>query len=259
MSTLLACILALLLPMSSPVEWKAELSGDSLVITGRIAPAYYLHPLSDGGLTLSLTPGGIAEPSGAPTESFTPADYKGQQVATGTYVLRQPLTLSGGGAVEGILTWIVCLGDDCFSPEDYYFSVPVPASVASSGSGGLWKLILEAVLWGLLMLLTPCVFPMVPMTVSFFLKQSGSPARGRMNAVAYGVFIVLLYTLPICLIIGLTWAAGGAAVTADIFNWLSTHWLPNLIFFVVFMAFAASFFGLFEITLPASWSTRTFF
>jgi thiol:disulfide interchange protein DsbD len=94
------------------------------------------------------------------------------------------------------------------------------------------------------------------MTVSFFLKQSDTPAKGRFNAFMYGLFIVLLYTVPICLIIGLTWAAGGSAVTADIFNWLSTHWLPNILFFVIFMVFAASFFGAFEITLPSSWTTK---
>jgi thiol:disulfide interchange protein DsbD len=152
-------------------------------------------------------------------------------------------------------------------PEDYEFSVSVgvasasPASAADGTQSGknagvLWGLILEAILWGFLMLLTPCVFPMVPMTVSFFLKQSGTPAKGRFNAFMYGLFIVLLYTVPICLIIGLTWAAGGSAVTADIFNWLSTHWLPNILFFVIFMVFAASFFGAFEITLPASWTTK---
>ena len=106
------------------------------------------------------------------------------------------------------------------------------------------------------MLLTPCVFPMVPMTVSFFLKQSGSPAAGRFKAGMYGLFIVLLYTVPICVIIGLTWALGGSGVTADIFNWLATHWLPNILFFVIFMVFAASFFGAFEIVLPSSWTTK---
>ena len=68
----------------------------------------------------------------------------------------------------------------------------------------------------------------------------------------YGFFIVALYTLPIAAIILITRLVGGDAVTADIFNWLATHWLPNLIFFIVFMIFAASFFGAFEITLP-SW------
>ena len=91
---------------------------------------------------------------------------------------------------------------------------------------------------------------MIPMTVSFFLKGSGSVAQGRFRALMYGLFIVVLYTLPIGVIIFLTWLIGGDAVTADIFNWLSTHWLPNILFFIVFMVFAASFFGAFEIVLP---------
>ena len=118
----------------------------------------------------------------------------------------------------------------------------------------LWALILEAILWGFAMLLTPCVFPMVPMTVSFFLKGSDNVHQGRLKAALYGLFIILLYTVPICLIIGITWIVGGSGVTADIFNWLSTHWLPNILFFLVFMAFAASFFGAFEITLPSKWT-----
>ena len=116
----------------------------------------------------------------------------------------------------------------------------------------MWSLIIEAILWGFAALLTPCVFPMVPMTVSFFMKGSGSPAKGRINASLYGFFIVALYTLPIAAIIIITRLVGGDAVTADIFNWLATHWLPNIIFFAVFMIFAASFFGAFEITMP-SW------
>ena len=123
-----------------------------------------------------------------------------------------------------------------------------------AGVGGLWALILEAILWGFAMLLTPCVFPMVPMTVSFFMKGSDTPRRGRVKAALYGLFIVLLYTVQISLIIGITWIVGGSGVTADIFNWLSTHWLPNLLFFLVFMVFAASFFGAFEITLPSGWT-----
>ena len=159
--------------------------------------------------------------------------------------------------VKGYLTWTACKQGVCAVPEDWAFSLELPgisetAPPARSGSGSLWALILEAILWGLAMLLTPCVFPMVPMTVSFFLKSADSPARGRFRAFMYGLFIVLLYTVPICVLIGATRLLGGDAVTADIFNWLSTHWLPNLVFFVVFMLFAASFFGAFEITLPSS-------
>ena len=122
---------------------------------------------------------------------------------------------------------------------------------------GLWALILEAILWGFAMLLTPCVFPMVPMTVSFFMKGSENARQGRLKAALYGLFIVLLYTVPISLIIGITWIVGGSGVTADIFNWPSTHWLPNILFFLVFMVFAASFFGAFEITLPSKWTNSS--
>ena len=128
------------------------------------------------------------------------------------------------------------------------------ASRNENSAGGLWALILEAILWGFAMLLTPCVFPMVPMTVSFFMKGSENARQGRLKAFFYGLFIVLLYTVPISAIIGVTWVVGGSGVTADIFNWLSTHWLPNIIFFLVFMTFAASFFGAFEITLPSKWT-----
>ena len=122
----------------------------------------------------------------------------------------------------------------------------------AAGSKGLWALIIEAILWGFAALLTPCVFPMVPMTVSYFLKGEGGAAMGRLRASLYGLFIVLLYTVPIAAIILITRIVGGDAVTADIFNWLATHWLPNILFFLVFMVFAASFFGAFEITMP-SW------
>ena len=157
-------------------------------------------------------------------------------------------------------------------PEDNLSSAPyasrpsrvnVRGEELSSGeasgkeSGSLWALIIEAILWGFAMLLTPCVFPMVPMTISFFMKQSQSPAEGRFKAFMYGLFIVLLYTVPISIIIGLTWLIGGNAVTADIFNWLATHWLPNIIFFIVFMVFAASFFGAFEIELPSSLANKS--
>ena len=173
--------------------------------------------------------------------------------------------------LHGSIEWVSCSNNSCHSPEDWSFeftgagmepsqgtavtqSAAGPASDGENSTNGLWALILEAILWGFAMLLTPCVFPMVPMTISFFLKNSGSRAEGKFKAVMYGVFIVLLYTLPICLIIGVTRLVGGESVTADIFNWLSTHWLPNIIFFIVFMVFAASFFGAFEITLPSKWT-----
>ncbi|MBQ6015167.1 MAG: thioredoxin family protein [Bacteroidales bacterium] len=186
------------------------------------------------------------------TEVVTAADGTARIVFTGTPVV--PLD-----EIHGTLQWISCVGENCHSPEeleyDLHPSVSQGTTLANgpiqSKGKGIWGLILEAILWGLAMLLTPCVFPMVPMTVSFFVKGSENAATGKFKALMYGVFIVLLYTVPISVIIGLTWAFGGSTVTADIFNWLATHWLPNIIFFVVFMLFAASFFGAFEITLPS--------
>ncbi|MBP3440246.1 MAG: thioredoxin family protein [Tidjanibacter sp.] len=126
-----------------------------------------------------------------------------------------------------------------------------PASESDASSGNFWAMIIEAIIWGFAALLTPCVFPMIPMTVSFFMKGSENKARSKFRAAMYGVFIVALYTLPIAALIIITRVVGGDAVTADIFNWLATHWLPNIIFFIVFMVFAASFFGAFEIVLPS--------
>ena len=276
------------------VVWKAAVSHAEgnryrLELTGKIARDYYIHPMEDKavGVSLEVNASDRVSVAGQPTEEFTPSDYKGVKVAVGTYVLRQDLQITGSEkvTVQGTVGWSACKGDFCGMPEDYDFSVEIAgqagndaavvgndATVAGNdgavvgndgaSAGGvmtgsdrssLWSLILEAILWGFAMLLTPCVFPMVPMTVSFFVKQEKG---GRFKALMYGIFIVLLYTVPISVVIGLTWLLGGDTVTADIFNWLSTHWLPNIIFFVIFMVFAASFFGAFEITLPSSWTTK---
>ena len=274
LKTLIGALLIAIGALQPPtVAWKADLrqSGEAwqLVVTGKVAPDYYVHPMKDEfvGTTLEVNTSEEVWLSGNTIEEYTPSEYKGEEVVTGTYVLRQNLNLTGEGkvTVSGTVVWSACSGDMCNMPEEYAFSVPVeiPDQVGNDSAaaslpaqtGSLWGLILEAILWGLLMLLTPCVFPMVPMTVSFFLKQSGTPAQGRFKALMYGVFIVLLYTVPISLIIGITWLVGGETVTADIFNWLATHWLPNIIFFIVFMVFAASFFGAFEIVLPSKWTT----
>ncbi len=110
-------------------------------------------------------------------------------------------------------------------------------------------------LLGLAALLTPCVFPMVPMTVAFFIKGKDK-IRGRINAMIYGISIVLIYTVPIAVLVGITNVLGGENLSADFANWLSTHWLPNILFFVIFLIFAISFFGAFELTLPYKWVNK---
>ena len=107
-----------------------------------------------------------------------------------------------------------------------------------------WGFFLLSFLGGLAAILTPCVFPMIPMTVSFFMKDGEDKAKGKMQAIIYGLSIIAIYVF-----IGSVLAV---VAGPDIANWLSTHWLPNILFFVIFVVFAASFFGMFEITLP-SW------
>lgn len=105
---------------------------------------------------------------------------------------------------------------------------------------------------GLVTLITPCVFPVIPMTVSFFMHGSDNKRKARSQAGFYGLSIVLIYTIPILILTLITAFLGSNVVPADIANTLSTHWIPNVIFFLIFIIFAISFFGAFEIVLPSS-------
>jgi len=105
--------------------------------------------------------------------------------------------------------------------------------------GSLWIFFWLAFVGGLIAILTPCVFPMIPMTVSYFMK-SGS--KGKLHASIYGLAIIAIYTLFGTLI--------AVLFGAEFSNWISTHWIPNVLFFLIFVIFAASFFGYFEITMP---------
>ncbi len=113
---------------------------------------------------------------------------------------------------------------------------------------GLWWFLMFSFIAGLAAILTPCVFPMIPMTVSFFLNSNKSRLNARIQALAYGGSIILIYTL-IGTLVALT-------LGADFANWISTHWIPNVLFFIVFVTFAFSFFGAFEIVLPGSWGNQ---
>lgn len=267
------------------VSGKA-VSGDVFELTFKavIEDGWHIYTVDHAynPIVIEFAPGDGYVLEGALTQVTKPQELNGEKVFFDSVKLTRRVRLTGGEAtVTGEVTWSGCNDKFCAAPESWEFSVPLTAvepAAASDGSevspasasegtisapvesksdGSLWALIIEAILWGFAMLMTPCVFPMVPMTVSFFMKQSSSAAEGRFKAFVYGLFIVLLYTVPISVIIGLTWIIGGNAVTADIFNWLATHWLPNIVFFIVFMAFAASFFGAFEIELPSSLANKS--
>ncbi|MGB0177262.1 MAG: cytochrome c biogenesis protein CcdA, partial [Owenweeksia sp.] len=123
------------------------------------------------------------------------------------------------------------------------------SSSGSEGSRSLLSIFILSFLGGFAALLTPCVFPMIPLTVSFFTKQSKTRAKGISNAIIYGISIIVLYT-------GLAYLVT-AFFGADAMNAFSTDPYVNIAFFILLVVFAISFFGAFEITLPSSWVNRT--
>jgi Thiol:disulfide interchange protein len=262
------------------VSGKATAEGSQVVsFKGFIADGWHIYTIDHEDNPLSVEWESIegCVLDGGINQISTPEDYEGIPVFFGEATIEQKVKLTETKAtLKGVICWSACNDRFCSAPEEQEFSIELEGTPlvdvdlnaaghsttidnpeTTSRKSGLPGLIIEAILWGFAMLLTPCVFPMVPMTISFFMKQSSSAAEGRIKAFLYGLFIILLYTVPISVIIGLTWLIGGNAVTADIFNWLATHWLPNLIFFAVFMAFAASFFGAFEIELPSSLANKS--
>ena len=264
-----------LVKWSSHVE-KAEGDVYKVVFTGKIADGYHTYTLTDEFSATEIMDAAVSggELVGGPYELSTPTEETDEfgDLAKHYYneiIIAQDVKVTDGkAAFTGTIFTNSCTGGAC-KAEYYDFNVKIGSAESAVAStpetsepaadepapvdkGMIWSLILQAIAWGFAMLLTPCVFPMVPMTVSFFMKGSSSVAAGRFKAGMYGLFIILIYTLPIALLVLIPLITGGANVTADIFNWISTHWLPNIVFFVIFMIFAASFFGAFEITLPES-------
>lgn len=270
---------------TQPVSWrgsveKADENLYDLTFVATMGPEWHIYDMEkyEGGpnpttLELKLPEGvkavGMPYIKSKVVKSYDNAFKMEVGVCSSPVVIVQRVEASSGGEVISTIEWQACKDGQCLTPEEKTIRLVLPGLAAGKTQGesavasadtaaeteeegvSLWSVILEAVAWGFVALLTPCVFPMVPMTVSFFLKNSGSKRRGRFMAMLYGISIVALYTLPIGIIILITYFVGGDAVTADIFNWLATHWIPNLIFFAIFMVFAASFFGAFEITMPS--------
>ncbi|HBH85634.1 MAG: hypothetical protein A2X05_08630 [Bacteroidetes bacterium GWE2_41_25] len=167
--------------------------------------------------------------------------------------------------VTGIVNFMACNNVTCSPPKDVDFSVRISGGTnqpeaaesgkissadvsTSSGSGGLLKFFLISLLAGFAGVLTPCVFPMIPMTVAFFSQGTGNKGQSVIKALIFGISIVLIYS-SLGVVVSLTSAGAGFA------NALSTHWIPNTIFFALFVIFATSFFGAFEIVLPNKWAS----
>ena len=254
----------------APVEWTVTAVSEgegvyTVTFDATIKEGFHGYPMSD--FSAPYFEFDNAELVGEMSEPLTPVEHGIDELTGGpsyiyydkaTYVQQIKATES---PVTGFIQATICTNDtnQCTSNPatfsiEFNGAVVAEASVAAEEETSTeldWSSIIQAILWGFAALLTPCVFPMVPMTVSFFVKGSQTPAQGRFRALMYGFFIVALYVLPIAVLVLLS-NAFGTNVAGDIFNAIGTHWIPNLIFFVIFMVFAASFFGAFEITMPSS-------
>lgn len=182
--------------------------------------------------------------------------------------------------IAGALTYGACNDESCLPPQRIEFSHKDPAAATApeddveeeidgiegydrllwapvkygqsdqiADTGSLWGLFLTSFIGGLIALLTPCVWPIIPMTVSFFLKRSSNRRKAIRDAILYGLSIIAVY-VALALIITLLFGANAL-------NALATNAFVNILFFLILVAFALSFFGVFEITLPSRWSTGT--
>ncbi|MFZ9695016.1 MAG: protein-disulfide reductase DsbD family protein [Chitinophagaceae bacterium] len=206
----------------------------------------------------------------------TKSEIFGQEVILqdGEVIWTAIVTIEGQvpAQLQGTLQYTYGKGDEYYPSTPFHFTVELEGGKEASslkresvnlnqplqscgdeaaGGQSLFTIFLLGILGGLIALLTPCVFPMVPVTVTFFTKKSHDKKKGRFNATLYGLFILLIYVL-----ITIPFHVAGKAISPEIFNNISTNVWLNLLFFAVFVAFALSFFGLFEIGLPSSLANR---
>ncbi len=158
--------------------------------------------------------------------------------------------------IKGSFNWLGKSGDQ-FPSGEVGFTLPVEAKTTDSKTenetGGvagksIWQIFLLCFITGLIAVITPCVFPLIPVTVSFFLKKSKTRAEGLRNSLWYSLCIILIYTVPTFILV--------LIFGDDVLYQISTSAVSNLVFFAIFLIFAISFFGVFDIQLPNSWANK---
>jgi thiol:disulfide interchange protein len=206
-----------------------------------------------------------------PVEKFDKTFQMNLRYFESQTVLTQKIRLKTEDPVEldGYVVFMGCDDEVCLPPNEVEFSFMLNGSKKANeslvsytdvdnneaGRGqasgqSLWLFILISALAGLAAVLTPCVFPMIPMTVSFFMREGDNRGKAVRNGLFFGLSIVFIYTL-----LGGLFSVG--VFGPNVGNFLSTHWIPNLLFFILFFIFAISFFGAFEIILPGSLVNKT--
>jgi thiol:disulfide interchange protein DsbD len=256
------------------VTWTfaSEKTGDNefeLSFKAEIATGFYMYSLekTEGPLPLEFTfeTGdykliGEMIPDKKSKEKFDEGFEINVKYYEGTVTFKQKVKiLSTKVNINGIVSYQTCSSEQCIPGDsEFLFNLESAASkpviestvkpTVTKGNNSLLGFFILALFMGLLGVLTPCVFPMIPMTVSFFMSGSDKKVIVATKGLIFGLSITLIYTL-IGLIVALTQNEAFATV-------LSSHWIPNLLFFILFIAFALSFFGLFEITLPSGLANK---
>jgi len=255
--------------IQDPVQWSFEIEAVDenevdLIIRADIEAGWHLYSQNagDGPVPTSFTffeseniktKGEIQE--GIPHEEYDPNFESILRFFDTEAIFTQRIKLltEESTLLKGELQFMVCNDVMCLPPEWVDIEVVLPAaeqiSLGTQASNeGIWSIFLIAFLSGFVALLTPCVFPMIPMTVSFFTKQSKNKADGVKNAIIYGLSIIGIYV-----ILGV---AVSAIFGADALNNMATNVYFNVAFFFLLIIFAASFLGAFEITMPNSWINK---
>ncbi len=269
----IGCVFSLAAQVENPAKWtfsQKNLGNDEyeLVLKAELDPGWTVYSMytPEGGpmattVTLNQAGKGI-ELLGKAEENEPHKKYDdlfGVDVwyFSGEFVIRQKVKVTDAAiaSVKGTVEYQVCQEGQCVM-FDEDFDIPlergqvtevkegeVSATPERQKDESLWLFFWVAFAGGLAAVVMPCVFPMIPMTVSFFMHGDANKAKAKAKALFFSFSIIAIYTvlgLVISVVLG-----------PDFINWLSTNWIPNLFFFIIFMIFAASFFGAFEIVLPS--------
>ena len=256
-----------------PVKWdfNFEKKGEKqyeLIFTASIEKGSHIYSINvpDGGpiptsFVFDTIPGFILE--GKPYE-VTQAEEKldeafGMKIKSfeNRAEFRQKITaVAPAFKVAGMVNYMACNNVTCSPPKDVEFEITIAdqqgaavsedSDVAPVQKRGFLSFFLISLLAGFAGVLTPCVFPMIPMTVAFFSQGTENRGRAITKALIFGLSIILIYSS-----LGVLVSLAGAGFA----NALSTHWIPNTLFFLLFVVFSVSFFGAFEIVLPNSWAS----
>jgi thiol:disulfide interchange protein len=259
--------------IQDPVKWNFELGAVvenevDLILTATIEEGWHMYAqdAGEGPVSTNFTffentaiqyIGNVNE--GIPQEEYDPNFESVLRYFETKAVFTQRIKLlsNESSIVKGEFEFMVCNSSMCLPPEWVDVEVVLPAaqlndssssSKSSSTDEGVWSIFIIAFLSGFIALLTPCVFPMIPMTVSFFTKQSKNKASGIKNALIYGLSIIGIYVVLGVFV--------SAVFGADALNNMATNVYFNIAFFVLLIVFAASFLGAFELTMPSSWINK---